>query len=484
VITKRFIKSSIIYTIAGSLPMASAIILLPFYLGYLSASNFGVLSVFTGISALIQVFVTYSFDTAIYSYYHDYKNDPKKLAAFVTSIFIFILILGGAVCVLSTLTGPLVYGLFFAKVKISFYPYGLLSVITGIFQSVFKVFSNLLQAQEKADRFLRSNLFLFTTIALFTILGLYFFPDDLLGPIGGRMLALTISTVWVITRVYLQFGFQFDKAIIKKMLGFNQPILLYQILQWANVYYDRLLMSRYLPLSSVGVYDLAVKCLMALEFIVAGFNSSFLPRVLGAIALQRKKKTTVEINRYYNGLTAVSIILVALSIFTLPLIVEWMVQWFHKPDYLKAVPLIPWVATGYLFRSMRLYVAMPYAALKNSRPLPIYYSVVIGLKIGMMVWLMNLYGIPGVIYSAWIGYLVEVLILYWGIENKFEFKFNTTKLVIAPVLFGILIVAVEPLLGIRFPYLAHTIYLVVAAIVLFWAYRNELRTLEWNKILK
>jgi O-antigen/teichoic acid export membrane protein len=74
-ISKRFIKSSLLYTIAGSLPTASAIILLPFYLLFLSPANFGVLAIYTAFSVLIQILTTFSFDTSLYIYFHDFKED-------------------------------------------------------------------------------------------------------------------------------------------------------------------------------------------------------------------------------------------------------------------------------------------------------------------------------------------------------------------------------------------------------------------------
>src|SRR5688572_23972635 len=104
-ISKRFVKNSILYTVAGSLPMASAVILLPFYLEFLSTSDFGSLSIFWAFSAFIQILVTYSFDTSLYVYFHDFKSDREKLSMLVSSVFIFMLILGVIVSIVFTAIG-------------------------------------------------------------------------------------------------------------------------------------------------------------------------------------------------------------------------------------------------------------------------------------------------------------------------------------------------------------------------------------------
>lgn len=483
-ITKKFIRNSIIYTIAGSLPMASAIILLPFYVKYLSASVYGAMALYMVFSLLVQTIVTYSFDTSIYSYYHDFKNDKQKLAIFVSSIFVFIIILSLCTSIVLSLIGGWIFEMVFEESKMEFYPYGLLSMVTGIFQAIFKVNSSLLQTQERAPSFLRLNLLSFTMIAIFTIGGLKFFPDDLIGPIGGRMLAVTISGLWVLIMIFRQFGLHFNFSMLKTTFGFNHPSLIYQIMQWANSTFDRVLMAPYLHLVQVGIYDFSAKCLSAIEFVLTGFYNSFFPKVLGITALQTEKRTTVEINRYYNGLTAVTIILVVLCIFGLPLVIEGAVWWLNKPEYLQVIQWIPFIAVTYLLRSMRFYVAMPYAALKYSKPLPFFYVIIVAIKISSMIILLPLYGIWGVIIATWVGYIIEVAILYFGVKSKFTMEFNVFKLIVAPVMMAIIIIILEPWFGFDHSLLLHSGYIIFGLALLLWAYRNELKVFQLSKIIK
>jgi O-antigen/teichoic acid export membrane protein len=481
-ISKKFIRNSIIYTIAGSLPLASGIILLPFYFRYLSPSVYGATALYTGVSMLVQILVTYSFDTSIYSYFHEFKNDRSKLSVYVSSSFTFILMLSVLIGVFLSIFGSIIFEKVFTESKILFYPYGLIAVATGIFQAIIKVNSSLLQTQEKASTFLWLNLLSFALIALFTVIGLYFFPDELIGPIGGRFAAVAITGVWVLITIYHQFDFHFDFRLLKSTLGFNHPSLLYQTMQWFNNYYDKVLMSTLgLSLPQIGIYDLATKCMMAIEFVLSGFYNSFFPKVLGIVALQTEKKTTIEINRYYNGLTAVTVLLVGLCIFFFPIIIEWFIT---KPGYHKAIPLIPFVAVTYLLRAIRYYVAMPYAAIRYQKPLPFFYLLIVTIKIGAMLFLIPVYGIMGVLIATWTGYCVEVVILYFGVKNKFIFKVNMFKTIIAPVSMALIIVVVEPWIGEERPLVTHAIYLVLGVALLVWAYRNELKVITWSKIIK
>jgi len=344
--------------------------------------------------------------------------------------------------------------------------------------------SSLLQTQEKASTFLWLNLLSFFLIALFTVGGLYFFPDELVGPIGGRFAAVLVTGLWVLVATYRQFGMHFDFAFLRKTFDFNHPSFLYQVMQWFNGYYDRVLMAAYLPIAQVGIYDLTVKVVTAIEFALSGFYNSFFPKVLGIVALQTEKKTTIEINRYYNGLTAVTILLVGLCIFFFPIIIAWLMTFMTRSGYLDAIPWIPFVAITYLLRTLRYYVTMPYAAIRYQKPLPFYYVLIVAAKIGAMLVLIPLYGIMGVIISTWIGYGVEVTVLYFGIRSKFLFHVNKFKTVAAPLLMALLILVMEPWQGLEHPMLVHGAYLIFGLALLVWAYRNELRNISLSKMIK
>ncbi|HEV8511831.1 MAG TPA: polysaccharide biosynthesis C-terminal domain-containing protein, partial [Cyclobacteriaceae bacterium] len=282
--------------------------------------------------------------------------------------------------------------------------------------------------------------------------------------------------------VFKQFGFQFDFQFLKSTFSFNHPSLIYQIMQWFNSTYDRVLMlTLNLPLLQIGIYDFASKCLQAIEFVLVGFYNSFFPKVLGITALQVEKKSTVEINRYYNGFTAVAILLVTLCILGFPIVINLFVK---KQGYLDALHWIPFIAVTYLLRSMRFYVAMPYAALKYSKPLPFFYAFIVAIKIASMFILIPMYGIMGLIIATWIGYCVEVVILYFGVRKKFEIRFNAFKLIVAPVSMALVIVILEPLMASKFELLTHLSYVIIAVMVLAWAYRNELKIFNWASFFR
>lgn len=455
--------------------MASALILLPFYIHHLSTEVYGALSIYLVFSLLVQIIVTFSFDTSVYIHFHEFKNDRKKLATFISSSFIFMMLTGIVIGVLFTVIGDFVFKLALPGRNISFYPYGLASVGAGAFQALFKVHSSLLQSREKPETFFWSNVLSFTMIASFTIIGLELYPNSLMGPVVGRLLASVVAGLWVLFRIFSEFGFQFDFTWLRSSFSFNAYTFIYQILQWTINYFDRIVMLLVLSLDDVGIYHFATQCLIVLELLMNSLHSSFYPTVVSSVMAQPHKQSSPEINRYYHGLMGVIMLSACIGILTLP----WAIETFvYKQAYQKTIPYLPFLATIYLFRTMRLFFTSPYGILKYTKPLPIVYIIVAGIKILLMLLLMPSLQIYGVIIASLVSAGLEIIMLRYGVKKMFQFRFNFFKIVGAPMILFLLIMMVEPLLGQRYPYTIHLIYLVSCGGLLWWAYRKEIQALN------
>ena len=476
-ISKGFIKNSIIYTIAGMLPMASAVILLPFYLTYLPLEQYGQLAFYLAFSMLVQVIATYSFDTSLYIYYHDYKHDKVKLSVLISSAYAFMGMLGLGLLVISVLTGSFLFDLVAGDQGLSFYPYGLLSVLTAIFQAFFKVHSSLLQTREKPTTFFWANLISFSLIAGFTVGGLMLYPETLVGPVGGRALAAVIAGSWALIRIFSAFGFHFDFQLLKSTFRINNSSFIYQIQQWFINYFDRVLITVYLTMQDLGSYDFVWKCLLVIDLIIGGLYNSFYPKVIATLADQESKKSTPSINRYYHGLTAATMLLVSGAIFALPLL---QYLGLMKPEYEPSLRYVPYLGLIYLVRGMRYYFGLPYGALKYTKPLPVIYLVISAVKIGLMLIFIREYGVMAVIGASFVSSVLEVAFLYFRIRDRFAFQFNAFKIIAAPLLLGSIILLAETTLDINKD-LLHASYLVFSLLILLWLYRNELRLLISGK---
>jgi O-antigen/teichoic acid export membrane protein len=464
--------------------MASAVLLLPFYMGQLSTADFGTLSIYLTLSLLVQLLVTYSYDTSLYVHYHEFKDDAAKLASFIGSAFSLMFMIGAILFLLLATAGSWFFSWQFAEAGIHFYPNGWLAIAGGIFQAVVKVHSSLLQTREKQEPFFWSNVLLFISIVFFTISGLYLFPSSLIGPLGSRALALGLATVWVVYRIAREFGIHFNLRILGESFYFNLYTFIYQLQQWVINYFDRPLMLLYLPLASIGVYDFAIKCLIGIELFMNGLHSSFLPKVMRVVVGQKVKESLPSTNRYYNGFIAVIMLLICATILVVPIGIEWISDYLNTPAYKLSMSLIPFIAILYLVRSIRLFFGLPYTVLKYSKPLPVIYSFVAVVKIGGVMLFVDSMGMMGVIAASALSLILEVILLYLFAKNRFNFRFNAYKIVVAPIALLVVIMVSESTLLFVDENLRHLAYCILCIVLLWATYRSDLKTIKIFDLIK
>ncbi len=465
--------------------MASAIILLPFYIHYLPTEAYGALAICLAFAAFVQIITAYSFDSSLYIHYHEFKNDRIKLSSFVSSAFIFMLGLGLVVGMVLSIGGQLIFTIILPNSTLSFYPYGFVAVGVGIFQAIFKVHGNLLQTREKPETFLWSNVSSFAIIAITTIAGLKLFPGTLIGPLGGRLLAGFLSAAWVLFRVFREFGVHVQSPWKNTSRSFNAYTFVYQLQQWVINYVDRFIILFFMPvaaIATVGIYEFAIKCLAPIELLMNGLNSSMFPQVIKRINTQEDpKSSSPEINRYFYGQISVIMIAICFSIIFLPWLVDWFIQ---KSNYKEALRYVPYLAVIFILRSMRLYFVLPYNVLKKMQRLTVLNFFISLLKICLMIVLISKWQISGIIIASAITYGVEVVMLWYYLRDDYAMKFNAFKLMIGPLLLFFMIVFVEPTIAPQYTTIVHLGYGAVCAALLWFSYRNELKLIAPSKLFK
>ncbi len=137
-ISKGFLKSSIVYTIGGAMPMLASIILLPFYTNNLNELHFLQVAFYISISLLFQVLFTFSLDTFFGVKYTQLSDQPEKQKQFIGTTAILLLLIGVFWLTVMAISGTALMSVVFrADYEMQFWPYGFYASITAFFNSYF-----------------------------------------------------------------------------------------------------------------------------------------------------------------------------------------------------------------------------------------------------------------------------------------------------------------------------------------------------------
>jgi len=479
-ISKKFIQSSFIYSIVGALPLASSLVLLPFYLNLLSIKDVGILALYLSFTYLIQIIVNFALDTSIGVSYFDYRDDNKKLKEYIGTVVSLLLIIGLIITILFLITGNGLFNLIFRQDSLVFFPYGLMSIVTAIFNSFFKTYTNLLINRQEPIRFFWLNILNFVLTIAISLGGLYLYPYSLIGPMWGRLLSGIGIFIVAFYYFFREYGICFKTIFLKGIYLFCFPMLIYYILTWVLSYIDRFIINDFLSLRDVAIFDFAVKCTLLIEYLQMGLTSSITPKIFALWKKNDIRESTPEVNRYYNGYTALNILGLPVFIIFVPLIVPYFVT---NKDYFEGFYFLNVLCLGFIFRGLYTMFLAPVYFFKKTKVLPKVFLFSAAFQIIITIVFIKYFGLYGVVWANFISKPVQTFFLFLESRKIFEFKFNFTKQIFLPVIYILLIVVSEIFMIERYRILIEIAQLFIVFSLVIWTYQKEL-VLVINQVLK
>jgi len=469
-ISKQFFKSSTVYSIVGALPLAWGFILLPFYTSLLTPADFAAFALYTGFSALIQILVNAGLDSYLVVHYIEYHDDAAAARHQVGTTVIALLAIGAVFVLLSFTSGPAVFRTLFRDGSLTFFPYGFMSVLTAIFNSFFKTYTHLLIYQQRVRRFFWANLVNTVLILALSLSGLYLFPFTLIGPMWGRLLSglaiFLLALYWFIA----EFGLSFQRDLIKGMLRYCYPLLVYFVLVWVFTYIDRFLINHFLSKQDVAVFDFAVKCTFLLEFMQMGLANSIYPRVFALWRTSDTKARSAEVSKYFHVFSALSLLAIPLFVLTIPLLVPLVVRnaaYFTAFDYLLVLSL------GFATRALyHLYLA-PFSLFKKTARLPMPTLLSALFQVALTVVMVKQLGLIGAVWANLLAKIGQVFFLaIWG-RTILPGSYNKIKMIVLPSLYLVTALVLEYTLPLAI-WPRHILIAVVLCGLVFWFYWREI----------
>ena len=483
-ISKSFIKSSFIYTVVGSLPLASSILLLPFYgnSSLLSTSDFGLLAIYIILSELARILFTFSADNFLGINFIHYNSNKSTLQRFIGTSALFLLLYGLAMVLLFSLLGNSVFNLLYPGKSINFYPYGFLSIITGFFNGVFKAYTTLLIFREKPRPYFWSNLIHFSAVIAISISGLYVLPLSLNGPIWGRFIGAVITFIWAISYFIKESNFKFDSFILKRLLNYSTPLYLYSILYWVVSNIDRYFILGLMSESYVAIFDFAIKLTLVIEFLQNGLSSAINPKVFKIWKENGDNpQGNTNVNKYFHVFVLINIFSVPILYLSIPLLVPIVV---NNQDLYQSFNLLPVLFAGMIVRVWYYYLIAPIFYFKKTKILPVVFSISALFQILTTYFGLKFFSIEGAVWANFLTKVLQVVLLSFFVTKFYSFRVNAKKFILFPSLYILMLLVSEILFKHINLYLINIMHLIVLTILGYYIFRKEIRISQILKIFK
>ncbi|MGL5892152.1 MAG: lipopolysaccharide biosynthesis protein [Bacteroidia bacterium] len=472
-ISGRFIKSSILYSVGGTLPMASGFILLPFYTSALTIAQFAWLGIYISISLLLQVVVSYSTDTFLgvnYLKVKDNKDDSDKM---LHQIFSFILAAGVIFLLLSFFIGDWTFSNWIDRSgNVVFYNYGWMTVLTAICNGFFKTYTNYHVYTQRVWRYFYLNLANFFLTIIISIIGLKLSPGTLDGPIYGRL--LSGAGIFIICLFFLirENRFRFNFSLPEGFHKFCFPYMVYLLMIWIVANIDRFIINNNLDSNTLGVYDFALKCVILIEFVQGGIAAAFYPEIFAIWRKSGKEETTKESNKYFNTFSSINIFIAAAMTIGLPLVLPWVIP---NKEYHESFAIMGILIASYVTRALYHYFLTPLLYLQKTSVLPKVFGITAIMQIAGTYFFIDVWGIKGVIVMAVLIKIAQVVFLWLFARKHFVFSMNPVKMILLPGLYILSVFIIWLINPETFSFLWAILVFVTFTVLIAIMYKKELQ---------
>jgi O-antigen/teichoic acid export membrane protein len=425
-LAKNFLKSSIIYTILGFLPLSFAIIFTPIYLQYLNETEFGILNLFTLYSGFIAQTYSLGVSSAFgYIYWDTYKekNELKKL---ISSTLGLLLIFQITFISLGLIFGESILNLLVKSSDIfTFNPYLIICLFFSAFMVYYEMFLYFFRNEGKLKNYAILSLSTLILLTAGTIIGVIWLDLKAVGAILGRSFGYGIVIIGFLIYMISKYGISFNFKNSKTLLIFGLPLFINAIIGSLSYGIDRLLIERFDSIETLGIYAFALVIITVVETLFSALNNALSPTLYKYINEMAKEKIK-EIQALSHSITLV----IMLAIVSLLAILHPVMDFIIESKYHVSSKFVPILAMGFIWRvfstitSYPLYMNKKTSYILLSQSINLILSIILGY-FGFQIW-----GIMGIVFSIYLVKIIEFLIVRKMSSKVKEVNLNLKKLII------------------------------------------------------
>lgn len=280
---KRLAGQTSIYGSGFLLTNATAFLLLPVYLRYLTPAEYGILSVARIAPNFLMSLVTLNLHGAVIRFYYEWRKRDCELEAIFT-VWIFSLIWGCFITILCIFFGQMIFGVLFKQVP--FDPYIKLAILAEAVTLTALISNKLMRIKEQVKAYTIIN---YATTLLIMGLIIFFVAYKKEGVKGALTGLLTANLLMMVPHSIIMIRnsrFRMSILSIKESLRYSIPLVPGNSVNNIFGVLDRFLLDKFVPASQIGVYSVGRLIANIISMITGMFQLGMRPFFIRA-ALER-----------------------------------------------------------------------------------------------------------------------------------------------------------------------------------------------------
>ncbi|HQE92300.1 MAG TPA: oligosaccharide flippase family protein [Anaerolineae bacterium] len=412
---KNILKKFLTYGVGNILQTALRFILLPLYLHFFPAADYGVISVLTTVMGLASLVLSAGVLNGLVRLY--YEMEGTQLKKLVGTTWLWYVVVSGIGGLILLTQSSLICQLLFQAGDNEGAVQRLGWVF--IFTQLQSVPYNLFRLEKKAGTYVGFSLFSFLADFILKLLFIVHWQRGVEGYFESGAIAsgLTLVLMGLFSRRYVRFNF--DWGLFKQLLRLGFPYIFSGLAVWGLEVSDRLLLLRFAGEAAVGVYSLSYNLANIFRIVLAAPASLLIdPFFFGYAARNAETDIKALLRRllvYYCLIGSFVYLMISLGSGDL---VRIFVTYFDaNPQYLEAVQFVPLVTFAYLLYFATVSGSLAGLLVKKPEVTSTICIIAAAFNIGINFLVLPVLGALGAALTTVAGYLLLDGLLYLRMER-------------------------------------------------------------------
>ncbi|MBI3273479.1 MAG: lipopolysaccharide biosynthesis protein [Planctomycetes bacterium] len=277
---RALFANAVLYALGDVLVKAINFFMLPLYTRVLTPADYGTLALVQQAATWAALFFGLGTAGALQRFYPTYEKVPGGLSRLIGSLATYSALVNLLGLGLACLVGDTVCRLTLVHGEGLFFPYMALGLLGAYLYTYPNLNLGVYAMEEAPVRYTTYRLVTFALSFSFICFGLLYLKAGAVGLLGGQAAAACLIWLYFLGVTARRYGFHWDWAILRQLLGYGAKLLPYSFLCAFLSGCDRYVLERFAPegLTAVGLFDVGQKFVMPLEVALFAFGQSFSPR--------------------------------------------------------------------------------------------------------------------------------------------------------------------------------------------------------------
>jgi len=273
----KLITNAGLYVSGEILQKGIAFLLVPIWARFLTPHDYGILGTLAAFSGVLLTLFVMGLQGAVVRYFYDFADNTNQQKNFITALVLFQMVLPSIALLALNIWGPFLWN-YIVKASFPFDPYVRLMLWSTYAASLLQIPLALYRAQQKAISvvYAQYGQFFITVISHFIFLvGLRWGAYGVL--LSQFIAGFILAAILILLLVRTWFTWPVNWRHVQTGLIFGLPLVPHLLADWIMRLGDRIILTRMVSLSEIGLYSLGCTLGGIMGFVVSGINQAWSP---------------------------------------------------------------------------------------------------------------------------------------------------------------------------------------------------------------